>query len=177
MAPSYSAPAYISGAILLAIIFKRYSLERVFKIGVMIAIVTTLMARYILLMHLPEVQRFMYKTKEVVAQFYTHAKEGDRFYGDHLTTAAYIQFFLPSHPYIDVAIDDRYSQYDMWRDEKEWHQDGLVLARNTPREENLKKYYKNVELINTYVVIDQKRVFYTYRVSDAYTQEELKERR
>jgi Dolichyl-phosphate-mannose-protein mannosyltransferase len=176
MAPSYSAPAYISGAILLAIIFHKYELHKTFKIGLSIAIIFTLLARYVLLMHLPEVQRFMYKTKEVIAQFETHAKEGDHFYGAHLTTTAYLKFFLPGHPETDLATDDRYSQYDMWRDEKEWHKDGLVLARNTKRDGLLKKYYKDVKLIDTYIVVPNKRVFYTYRVSNPYTQDELKKR-
>lgn len=174
MAPSYSAPAYISGAILLAIIFHKYELRKTFQVGLAIALVFALLARFVLLVYLPEVQRFMYKTQEVVEQFYSHAKPGDKFYGAHLTTTAYLKFFLPAHPDTDVATDDRYSQYDMWRDEKEWHKDGLVLARNTKRDANLKKYYKNVELIDTYVVIPEKRVFYTYRVSDPYTQDELK---
>ena len=177
MAPSYSAPAYIGGAVLLAIIIQRRELHKTFKVGLVIAIVLTLIARFVLMAYLPEVQRFMYKTKEVVAQFQTHAKEGDHFYGAHLTTTAYLKFFLPGHPDTDLATDDRYSQYDMWRDEKEWHKDGLVLARNTKRDALLKKYYKNVQLIDTYVVVPEKRVFYTYRVSDAYTQDELKGRK
>ena len=175
MAPSYSAPAYISGAILLAMVIERFSLKKTFAIGLVVAIIFTLLARYVLLFHLPEVQRFMYKTKEVVARFYTHAKPGDSFYGAHLTTTASLKFFLPGHPETDVATDDRYSQYDMWRDTNDWHKDGLVLARNTKRDANLKKYYKNVELIDTYEVLPN-RIFYTYRVSGAYTQDELKER-
>ena len=166
MAPNYGAPAYISGVILLAIILERYELRKTFKVGLIVALVLTLIVRIAMLTHLAELQRFMYKTKEVVAQFETHAREGDHFYGAHLTTAAYLKFFLPGHPDTDLATDDRYSQYDMWRDEKEWHKDGLVLARNTKRDAQLKKYYKNVELIDTYVVVPNKRVFYTYRVSE-----------
>ena len=166
MAPSYGAPAYIGGAILLAIIVSKYELYRTFKVGLIIAIVMTLLVRIAMITHLEELQRFMYKTEEVVEKFYTHAREGDAFYGAHLTTAAYLKFYLPGHPDTDVGIDDRYSQYDMWRDESTWHKDGLVLARNTKRDMQLKKYYKNVELIDTYVVVPNKRVFYTYRVSE-----------
>jgi len=165
MAPSYSAPAYIGGAILLSIIIKQYELKKSFIIGLSIAIFFTLLVRTALLTHLPELQRFMYKTEDVVARMYTHAKEGDRFYGAHLTTAAYIKFYLPNHPDTDVAIDSRYSYYDMVRDESTWHQNGLVLCRNDKREPQLHKYYKNVELIDTYKVWN-KRTFYTYRVSN-----------
>jgi len=167
MAPNYGAPAYLSGVILLAIILEKYRLHKTFKVGLGIAIFLTLLVRVAMITHLPELQRFMYKTKEVVARFYTHAKEGDHFYGAHLTTTAYLKFFIPGHPDTDLATDDRYSQYDMWRDKENWHKDGLVLVRNTKRGSQLRKYYKNVELIDTYVVVPNKRIFYTYRVSDA----------
>ncbi|MDF1879530.1 glycosyltransferase family 39 protein [Sulfurimonas sp. SAG-AH-194-C20] len=165
MAPSYSAPAYIGGAILLSIIFKKYELKKSFTIGLAIAIFFTVLVRTVLITHLPELQRFMYKTENVVDRFYTYAKEGDHFYGAHLTTAAYMKFYLPNHPDTDIAIDSRYSYYDMVRDENTWHQNGLVLCRNKKREAQLKKYYKNVELIDTYKVWE-KRTFYTYRVSN-----------
>lgn len=176
MTPSYSAPAYIAGTILLAIIIHREGLFKTFKVGLIIALVLTLIARFVFMAYLSLVQPYMYHTKEVVERFQTHAKAGDHFYGAHLTTTAYLKYFLPGHPETDVGTDDRYSQYDMWRDETKWHYDGLVLARNTKRDGLLKKYYKNVKLIDTYVVIPNKRTFYTYRVSDAYTQEELKQR-
>ena len=115
--------------------------------------------------HLPELQRFMYKTEDIVDRFYTHAKEGDTFYGAHLTTAAYMKYYLPNHPDVDVGIDSRFSYYDMVRDEDEWHKDGLVLCRNDKRQYELEKYYENVELIDTYKVFE-KRTFYTYRVSN-----------
>ncbi|MDF1884238.1 glycosyltransferase family 39 protein [Sulfurimonas sp. SAG-AH-194-C21] len=165
MAPSYSAPAYIGGAILLSISIQKYELKKSFIVGLSIAIFFTLLVRTALITHLPELQRFMYKTEDVVDRMYTHAKEGDKFYGAHLTTAAYIKFYLPNHPDTDVAIDSRYSYYDMVRDESTWHQDGLVLCRNSKREAQLLKYYKNVELIDTYKVWN-KRTFYTYRVSN-----------
>ncbi len=166
MAPSYGAPAYISGAIILAIIIAKYDLQKTFKIGLAIAIVMTLLVRVAMITNLAQLQKYMYKPQEIVERFHTHAREGDTFYGAHLTTAAYLKFYLPGHPDTDVGIDERYSQYDMWRDEATWHKDGLVLARNTRRDAELQKYYKNVELIDTYVVIPNQRIFYTYRVSD-----------
>jgi len=165
MAPSYGAPAYIGGAVLLAVIISKYDLQRSFKVGLIIAIVLTAIVRLALMTHLAELQRFMYQTEEVVAQFHTHAKEGDHFYGAHLTTAAYLKYYLPGHPDTDVGIDDRFSQYDMWREENSY-KNGLVLCRNHKRYHELKKYYKDVELIDTYVVVPDKRIFYTYRVSN-----------
>lgn len=176
MAPSYSAPAYISGAIILAIIFQKHKLEKIFNAGVIVALTLTLLARYLLLMHLPLVQERMYHTKEAVERFATYRKAGDKLYGGHLTTTASIKLFLADHPQSDVGVDDRYSQYDIWREAKEWHKDGLLLTRNPNRKELLKKYYKNVVLIDTYELIPNVRTFYTYRVSNAYTQEELKAR-
>lgn len=165
MAPSYSAPAYIGGTILLSIIIKKYALKRSFTIGLGIAIFFTLLVRIALITHLPELRYLMYKTEDFVTRMYSHAKEGDKFYGAHLTTAAYLKYYLPNHPDTDVAIDSRYSYYDMVRDKNTWHKDGLVLCRNNKRKAQLLKYYENVELIDTYKVW-KKRIFYTYRVSN-----------
>lgn len=171
MAPSYSAPGYISGAILVALSIKKYDLKKSFKIGLIIAIVMTGLVRIALLTNLKDLQPFMYGTQKVVEKFYTHAKPGDHFYGAQLTTAAYLKYYLPGHPDTDVAIDDRYSQYDIWRKPNS-HKDGLVLTRNQKRDIELKKYYNNVQLIDTYVVVPNRRIFYTYRVSNPKKEEQ-----
>ncbi|QSZ41685.1 dolichyl-phosphate-mannose--protein mannosyltransferase [Sulfurimonas aquatica] len=165
MAPNYGAPAYIGGTVLLAIIFSKYELKKSFKVGLIIALFFTILVRIAMITHLDELQRFMYKTQEVVKQFSTHMREGDKIYGAHLTTAAYLKFYLPNHPDTDVGIPSRYSYYDMVRGD-DYLQDGLVLCRNNKRDKLLKQNFKNVELIDTYVVIPDKRVFYTYRVSE-----------
>jgi hypothetical protein len=177
MGLNYGAPAYVSGVIFVAYVISKYNLQKALKVGLLIALFFSLLGRVAFLFFLDKVQERMYASDAIVERFATHIREGDALYGDHLTIAAYINYYVPSHPTTDVGTDDRFSQYDMWRDAKEWHKDGLVLTRNTRRDENLKKYYKNVELIDTYEVIPNKRVFYTYRVSDAYTQEELKTRK
>lgn len=176
MGLNYGAPAYVSGVIFVAYIISKYNLQKTLKIGLIIALSLTLIGRVAMLFFLDKVQERMYASDKIVERFATHIKKGDSLYGDHLTIAAYIEYYLPNHPKADVGTDDRYSQYDMWRDKQEWHRDGLVLTRDTKRDDNLKKYYKNVELIDTYVVIPNKRVFYTYRVSEPYTKEELRER-
>lgn len=165
MSPSYSGPAYVSGVILVALSIKKYDLRKSFKIGLIIAIVMTLIARIILLTNLKDLRPLMYGTQRAVERFYSHAQPHDHFYGAHLTTAAYLKYYLPGHPDTDVAIDSRYSQYDMWRKPNS-HKNGLVLARTHKRYKELKKYYNNVKLIDTYVLVPKRRVFYTYRVSD-----------
>jgi len=177
MGLNYGAPAYVSGVIFVAYIISKYNLEKALKIGLLIALSLTLIGRVTMLFFLDKVQERMYASDKIVERFATHIQEGDALYGDHLTIAAYIEYYLPHHPKADVGIDDRFSQYDMFRDEDNWHKDGLLLARNTKRDKDLKKYYKNVVLIDSYVVIPKKRVFHTYRVSEPYSKEELKERR
>ena len=177
MGLNYGAPAYVSGVIFVAYVISKYNLQKALKIGLIIALLFSLLGRVAMLFFLDKVQERMYASDLIVERFATHIKEGDSLYGDHLTIAAYIEYYLPNHPKADVAIDDRYSQYDMWRNEKEWHKDGVVLVRNEKRDAQLKKYYKNVELIDTHVLIPEKRVFYTYRVLNAYTHEELEARR
>jgi len=164
MGLNYSAPAYVGGVIFVSYIITKYELKKTFKYGLIIAILLSLIGRVAMLFFLDKVQERMYASDKIVKRFATHIKEGDSLYGGHLSTAAYIKYYLPNHPDTDVAIDSRYSYYDMRR--KIWHKDGLVLCRNEKRYGALKKYYNNVKLIDTYVLIPNVRTFYTYRVSN-----------
>ncbi len=168
MALNYSAPAYISGAILLAYIFEKYNLKKTFKVGLIIAVVLSIIGRFMFLFYLEVVQDRMYGNKEAVKLLETHAKKGDSFYGDHLTIAAYLKYYLLDHPDTDVAPISRFSQYDMWRREN-YLKDGLVLTTD-PEEVRLKELYNEVSLIDTYVAksgISKTKTLYIYRVGDA----------
>ncbi|MEA1982258.1 MAG: glycosyltransferase family 39 protein [Campylobacterota bacterium] len=164
MGLNYGAPAYVGGVIFVSYIITQYDLKKSFKVGLIIAIVLSLIGRVAMFFFLDKVQERMYASDKIVERFATHIKEGDKLYGDHLTIAAYIKYYLPEHPDTDVAINSRYSHYDMKREK--WHEDGLVLCREKHRENELKQYYKNVKLIDTHVLIPNVRVFRTYRVSN-----------
>ncbi len=163
MGVNFAAPAYIGGVIILAYIVSKYELRKTFKAGLLVALFFTIIARYMMMFHLDIIREEMYNPQAPIAKFATHIKETDRIYADHLTTAAYLKYYLPNHPDTDLAITSRFSQYDMWRKD-DYLQDGLVLTRYRKRDAELKKNFKNVELIDTYVVIPEKRIFYTYRV-------------
>ncbi|MFT7002669.1 MAG: 4-amino-4-deoxy-L-arabinose transferase-like glycosyltransferase [Sulfurimonas sp.] len=163
---NYTAPAYITGAILTAYIFEHYKLFKTFKVGLIIAIVLTIIGRIGFLFFLEVVQDRMYGNKEAVELVQTYAKEGDSFYGDHLTIAAYLKYYLKGHPDTDLALPSRFSQYDMWR-EKDYLKDGLVLTTD-PELKRLDKLYNIVALIDTITVkkgIKKTKTYYIYRVS------------
>ncbi len=165
---NYSAPAYIGGAILCAYIFEHNKLHKTFKIGLVIALLFTIIGRIAFVSHLEIIQDRMYGNKEAVKLLHTYAKDGDSFYGDHLTIAAYLKYYLPSHPETDLALDSRFSQYDMWRKE-DFLQDGLVLTRDQ-EQKRLENLYSRVRLIDTLSVkkgFNGKKTFYIYRVADA----------
>ncbi len=168
MALNYTAPAYIGGAILTAYMFEHYKLTKTFKIGLAIALTLTLIGRGAFLFYLEVVQERMDGYREAVQLLNTHAKKNDSFYGDHLTTAAYLKYYLPNHPDTDIAIATRFSQYDMWR-KKDFLKDGLVLTREDELE-SLKQRYNEVQLTDTLTRkkgIKEEKTFYIYRVSDA----------
>jgi 4-amino-4-deoxy-L-arabinose transferase-like glycosyltransferase len=165
---NYTAPAYIGGAVLLAWIIKNYELKKSFKVGLLIALTLTIIARIVFLFFLPYVQERMYGNKEAVELVTKYAQKGDHFYSDHLTMAAYLEYYIPSHPKADVAIASRYSQYDMWR-KKDYLQNGIYLGREKSDEERLKNLYKDVKLLDTLTVtkgINTTKTFYIYRVTD-----------
>lgn len=168
MGLNYGAPAYVGSVIFVSIIITKYDLKKSLKYGLILAILFTLIGRVAMFFFLDKVQKKMYASDKIIERFATHIKDGDKLYGGHLTTAAYIKYYLPNHPDTDVGIDSRYSDYDMQRDEKNWHKDGLSLSLER-RDKELSVYYNNVELIDTYTVIPEVRVFYTYRVSDPKT--------
>jgi len=165
---NYTAPAYIAGAILTAYIFEQYKLVKTFKVGLFIAILITLIGRIGFLFYLEVVQDRMYGNREAVQLLQTHAKEGDSFYGDHLTIAAYLKYYLKGHPDTDLALPSRFSQYDMWR-KNNFLKDGLVLTRD-PEIKRLKTLYKDVKLVDTLKVkkgINGEKTLYIYRVTNA----------
>ena len=169
MALNYSAPAYIGAAVLLAVIISKYELRKTFKAGLIVALIFTILGRVAFLFFLPYVQERMYGNKEAVKLLATHAKEGDSFYGDHLTIAAYLTYYLPNHPDADLALPSRYSQYDMWR-KKDYLKDGLVLTREA-EDARLKQIYKDVREVDTLTVkngVHSTKTFHIYRVKEHY---------
>jgi 4-amino-4-deoxy-L-arabinose transferase-like glycosyltransferase len=165
MGLNFDAPAYIGGVIIVAYVISKYDLKKTFKWGLIIALIFTILGRYLFMFHLDIIRTEMYDSDKIMHRVATFAKPGDKFYGDHLATAAYLKYYLPGHPDTDVATHSRYSQFDMWR-KKGFLQDGLVVMRNHPKEAELKTLYKNVKLIDKNVVVPNRRVYYTYRVSD-----------
>jgi len=167
MALNYSAPAYISGAILTAYIFEHYKLVKAFKIGLIIAIIFTVLGRIGFVFFLEVVQERMDGNREAVQLLQTHVKEGDSFYGDHLTMSAYLKYYLDGYPETDIAPKSRFSQYDMWRD-KDYLKDGLVLTRD-PELKRLEALYTDVKLVDTFTTkkgIDKTKTLYIYRVAN-----------
>jgi 4-amino-4-deoxy-L-arabinose transferase-like glycosyltransferase len=167
---NFAAPAYIGGAILSAYIFNQHKMQKTFKVGLGIALFFTVIARVVFITHLEVVQDRMYGKREAVQTLQHYAKEGDAFYGDHLTLAAYLKYYLPNHPDTDVITKTRFSQYDMWR-EKNYLKDGLVLAKDEDTMQ-LKQLYHDVKLlktINIKIGFNGKKTntIYIYRVSNA----------
>jgi len=164
---NYAAPAYIGGAILTAYIFERYKLVRTFKVGLIIAITFTIIGRLGFLFYLEIVQDRMYGNREAVQLLQTHSQKGDSFYGDHLTIAAYLNYYLKERPETDVILESSFSQYDMWR-EDDFLKDGLVLTRD-PEEVRLSALYNDIKLIDSITVkkgIKGEKTLYIYRVTN-----------
>ncbi|MBU1658255.1 glycosyltransferase family 39 protein [bacterium] len=163
---NYTAPAYIGGAILTAYIFENYKLIKTFKVALVIALIFTVLARFAFMLYLEVVQDRMYGNKEAVELVQTHAKDGDSFYGDHLTIAAYLKYYLQNHPETDLALESRFSQYDMWRKEG-YLKNGLVLTRD-PEQRRLEELYEDVKLVESIRVkkgLHGEKTLYIYRVS------------
>ena len=165
---NYTAPAYIGGTILLAILISKYELKKTFIWGIVTTLILTIAARIAFIFFLPYIQERMYANKEAVQLLAKYAKETDHFYSDHLTMAAYLKYYLPNHPDTDVAYPTRYSQYDMWR-KKNYLKNGLFLARDVEDLSYLETIYKSVTLLNTLTVKSGRnttKTFYIYRVTD-----------
>lgn len=164
---NYTAPAYISAAIICGYIFHAYNLERLFKISLITALIFTLLGRILFITNLEIVQDRMYGNKESVEALQKYLQEGERVYGDHLTIAAYLTYYLKDHPYADVGLESRFSQYDMWRGDAK-PQDGLFLTRD-PEEIRLQMLYGSVELLESLTFArgaNGTKTLYIYRVKD-----------
>lgn len=166
MSPAYGAPAYVGGAVLTAIFIKQYNLQKLFKVGLIVALVFTILGRVVFFFFYDYNEVRMIKNKEAIEILNSYKKDGDMLYGNHLTTAALITYYTKGHPDSDVITDSRYSQYDMWRG-KDYIKNGLVLSFE-PVEKDLKTKYKNVTLLRHLKYkrhfLDKYKQFYIYRV-------------
>lgn len=163
---NYGAPAYIAATILVTWAVDKYELKKLFTIGLIIALLFSLLARIGLLFYLEIVQDRMYGNKEAISLMSSYYDpKNDAIYADHLTTAALATYYLKGHPKADVAVLSRYSQYDMWRGDTPL-KNGLVLSM-VKVEKALKAKFNRVELLDTLSVqrgLDRTKTFYIYRV-------------
>lgn len=165
MGLNYAAPMYVGGVILLSYIISKYEFKKAYKVGLIIAITFSIIGRIGFMFFLEIVQDRMYGNREAVHLVQTYAKDGDYFYGDHLTIAAYLKYYLINHPDTDLALSSRFSQYDMWR-KSDYLKDGLVLTQD-PVEAQLKAKYEEVKLLDIVTFqrgLDRNKTFYIYRV-------------
>ncbi|MBN2894907.1 MAG: glycosyltransferase family 39 protein [Campylobacterales bacterium] len=161
---NYTAPAYLGATVLLALHVKGH--ERLFKIALGIALAMSLTLRVLLLSHLEVVQERMYGYEAAIELLHSHAEADDAYYGDHLTTAALLSYYLPNHPSARVGISSRMSQYDLWYPNPP-QQKGLFLGKK-PLEKALLEHFTSVALIDTLSVkkgLDGHKTFYIYRVA------------
>lgn len=163
---NYGAPAYIAAAIIVAWAVHTYQLNKLFTVGLFIALLFSLLARIGILFYLEIVQDRMYGNKEAIALMQTYYNPNkDTVYGDHLTTTALASFYLKGHPQADVGVPTRYSQYDMWRQEGTF-KSGLVFAKDDELKA-LQTNFSRVEELDTLTVqrgLERTKTFHIYRV-------------
>ena len=172
MGLNYAAPAYIGGAIFVSYIISNYNLSNLFKWGIIIALTLSLIGRYLMIFHLDKIQDRMYKSDKVVEWFYSHKHRGDALYGTHLTIASYITYYTPDHTDSQVIPKSRFSQYSLWKPFK-LAQNAIILSLDNDLIPELKLLYSDVSLIDKYIVIPKKRIFYIYKVKNPLRQEEF----
>lgn len=166
---NYSAPAYISGAVLCAYYLDKRDMKKTFMTGIAVALFFSLAARAALLWWLPVVQDRMYGNPEAVALLNRHREPGDELYANHLTIAALISYYSPDHPAARIPTGSRFSQYDMWEKGRTFGS-GLYLSYE-PMEHKLSRHFNAVELIDTLTVqrgANGTKTFYIYRVKNPF---------
>lgn len=163
---NYTAPAYLCGTILTAIILYDRAMKRTFVAGVVLALLLSLAARIGLLFWLPIVQDRMYGNREAIALLQTHRHTQDALYANHLTVAALMTYYLPDHPEVRIPTPSRFSQYTMW-DDGSAYRNGLYLAYES-KQEMLQKIFVTVSEVATLTVPrgrEGSKTFHIYRVS------------
>ena len=171
---NYAAPIYLTATLLNATFFLHVYARPRFKAllhySLLFALLLSLGARYAMMFKLIYVQDRMVGFKEAVSRLEHHIKEGDAFYGNHLTTAALLSYYLHDHPDADVGIDSRFSQYDLWR-QNSAYPSGLFLSYE-PIESALSKHFSTYSVVDTYPVYKGSKLFktfYVYRVNAKLT--------
>ena len=164
---NYTAPAYVSGAVLTAYFLASRGMKKTFVAGVAVALFLSLAARAALLFWLPVVQDRMYGNKEAVAMLERHRRAGDALYAYHLTLAALTTYYAPGHPAVRIPTPTRFSQYDMW-DDGTPYAPGLYLS-DGEMADALQKRFGRVDLVDTLTVqrgLHGTKTYRLYRVAD-----------
>lgn len=162
---NYTAPAYLSGTILTAVVLYDRAMKRTFIAGVALALLLSLVARAGMLFWLPVVQDRMYGNREAVALLNTYRHPGDALYANHLTVAALMTYYLPGHPDVRIPTPSRFSQYDMWDDGAPYGA-GLYLSYES-RPDLLQRTFLTVDEVDTLTVrrgLKGSKTFHIYRV-------------
>ncbi|NOQ31414.1 MAG: phospholipid carrier-dependent glycosyltransferase [Helicobacteraceae bacterium] len=165
MEVNYAAPAYISASLIVAYYVSKANLQKAFKIGLILSITLTLVARFAFMFYLVYVQDRMVGFKESIAILEKHRESNDSFYGNHLTTTALLNYYLSDQPTTNLAINSRFSQYDMW---KKPLKKGLVLSYEDIKS-SLNTNFNNVKEVDSYGLYKGEKLFKTfhiYRVSE-----------
>lgn len=165
---NYTAPAYISGTVLVAYLLSKRQMRKTFYAGVAVAIALSLIARAALLWWLPVVQDRMYGNKEAVSMLDRHRNKDDALYANHLTLAALVTYYTLDHPDVRIPTPTRFSQYNMWDDGRPYRP-GLYLAYE-PMQTQLGKRFEDISLVDTLTLqrgLKGTKTFYLYRVSAA----------
>jgi 4-amino-4-deoxy-L-arabinose transferase-like glycosyltransferase len=167
---NWVAIAFISAMILFAYTVKQYKFIKSYKVGFVIALLATIVIHFPTLF-LPakyNIHNRISGYKEVVIHMQQYIKPGDYLFADRLNRAAIFTYYTKGHPRTYIPTPTRVSSYTFWDKGIDFSKMKGIYYSPDDEMRELKKVFKNVKLIERYVVKKKgfkDKVFYIYRVS------------
>lgn len=147
-----------SGAII------RYQWRKLALAGIALSLLMGLVVKFPALFFLPSqanIHNRLFGYDQAVAALLTHQKEGDLLMADHLTIAAVITYYAPTHPDVLIPFETRKSQYSFWQQGVDTNQNGVLLSTRLIED-------KRATLITPLKLNHEgfnEKIFYIYRVT------------
>jgi 4-amino-4-deoxy-L-arabinose transferase-like glycosyltransferase len=142
----------------------RYQWQKLALFGVALSLLMGLVVKFPSLFFLPpqaNIHNRLFGFDHAVATLLTYQKEGDVLMADHLTTAAVITYYAPSHPDVIIPFETRMSQYSFWQKGVNTNENGVLLATRLIED-------KRATLIAPLKINREgfsEKIFYIYRIT------------
>ena len=164
-------PAFLAGAVIIAIGAHELKMKKTLKYGCVFAVFLSVILRLAPVLPFPpdfNIADRLLGYEEACRYVADNIRDDESVFSDHLTTASMLRFYIKDHRRVYIPVDSRFSQYTIWDNEQGvnmFEKDGLYVGKKDAKKE-LEKLFSRVELLKVFKSEPRNatpKTFYIYR--------------